>query len=197
MTSKLVEISSKILLARKHSMCNQMLFDSGKKPIDFSDFYVYIFRIIDSEQTLKFTSDFFYYLNVNEMLRCFNRLYVCLMNGVFWRNTAWPRTEGTEYLININICWYKHLHFSFTNYTCAPGGTHLGNQLAEKTGADWLTDWHPDWLTDILIDWLTDWRLLTAWQTVWLNWLNGQVTDWLTDWLTEWLTDWLTEWLTE
>lgn len=28
------------------------------------------------------------------------------------------------------------LTFSFTNYTCAPGGTHWGNHLAEKTGAD-------------------------------------------------------------
>ena len=174
-------------------MCNQMLFDSGKKPIDFSDFYVYIFRIIDSEQTLKFTSDFFYYLNVNEMLRCFNRLYVCLMNGVFWRNTAWPRTEGTEYLININICWYKRLHFSFTNYTCAPGGTHLGNQLAEKTGADWLTDWHPDWLTD----WLTEDCWLPDRLSDWTDWMAKWLTDWLTDWLNDWLTHWLTEWLAE
>ena len=116
------------------------------------------------------------------MLGCFNRLYVCFMNGFFFRNTTWPLTEGTEYLTNINIYWYKHLHFAFTNYTCALAGAHR------------LTSW--------LTDWLTDWRLLiadylTAWWTDWLEWITEWVTDRLPDWLTDWLTDWRIDCLTD
>ena len=190
MTSKLVENSSKILLARKQSMCNQMLFDSGKKPIDFSDFYVYIFRIIDSEETLKFTSDFFLLPQCKwnvEMLQsplCMPHGWSFLEEHRLTTNRGNGVSDKHQYLLVQTLTFLLHQLYLCTR-------RHTLGQSTRRKNRGRLIDWLTSWLTD----WLTDWRLLTAWQTVWLNWLNGQVTDSLTDWMTDWLTDWLNDWL--
>ena len=184
-------------------MCNQMLFDSGKKPIDFSDFYVYIFRIIDSEETLKFTSDFFLLPQCKwnvEMLQsplCMPHEWSFLEEHRLTTNRGNGVSDKHQYLLVQTLTFLLHLLYLCTRRHTLRQSTRRKNRgrLIDWL-TSWLTDWHPDWLTDWLktADCLTDCLTeLTEWPS---DWLTDWLTDWMNDWLNSWLTDWLTDWLT-
>ena len=177
-------------------MCNQMLFDSGKKPIDFSDFYVYIFRIIDSEETLKFTSDFFLLPQCKwnvEMLQsplCMPHEWSFLEEHRLTTNRGNGVSNKHQYLLVQTLTFLLHQLYLRTR-------RHTLGQSTRRKNRGRLIDWLTSWLTDWLTDWLKTADCLTDCLTELTEWPSDWLTDWLTEWLTDWMTNWLTEWLAE